>query len=254
VGQQTNSRREQIASLMTMIGILLAAFQMLVNAFDLASKSFAPFLNALPALIVIILVMGALAAVNVLRLSSSAQRRRRAGVLLAIMSLAALGWSGWQVYERVREPSAPILLVADFKRCDTCKERIIGAQIYECLKLELSRLKLTNIELHRTFDAYSSSDIARARGKRGHDRRAPSVHAKEANSKIAVPRVVVGHGEVTAGQGRRLRKTRSGNTGAWRRPHRAQVDGEHALFHPLRGRNGRPCGDPPPCRRRGRRE
>ncbi len=164
LNQQVNNRREQIASLMAMIGILLAAFQTLTTAFDVVSKSFAPLLAALPVLIVVALVLGALAAVNALRSSPSAQRRRRAGLLLAVLTLAALGWSGWQVYERVREPSVPILLVADFKRCDTCKERIIGAQIYERLKLELGRLKLANIELQRTFDAYSSSDIARARG------------------------------------------------------------------------------------------
>ncbi len=158
------TRRELATSLMAILGVILATLQFLANSLDLVSKTLVPLFNALPVLIVLLLALGAVGALSLMRRSSSAPHRQRAALVLGIAALGAVGWGGWLVYDKLRPPAGPIVMVADFQACKTCKEIEFGKRIYQRVKLETDRLKLPNLEVRHVLETYPDSATARGRG------------------------------------------------------------------------------------------
>lgn len=160
----TQNRREMIASVIAMIGVLLAALQLLAGTFDLISRLLGPLGNVLPILLLLVLALGAVGAWSVLRHASVAAHRRRATLLLLLMLLGTVGWGGWLAYDKLRPPSGTIVIVASFEPCKTCPERDYGNLIQTRVQQEVNRLKLPNIEIRRVRETFPDSAAARARG------------------------------------------------------------------------------------------
>ncbi|MEP7199560.1 MAG: tetratricopeptide repeat protein, partial [Chloroflexota bacterium] len=164
MNQDTEDRRELLASVMAVVGLLLAALQLLAGTLDLISRTFAPIIQLSPLLIIALLALGGVATWNIVRLTASPRRRRRALLVLGIVAVGALAWGGWLVYDKTRPPAGPIVVIADFQRCKTCDETEYGQRIYRYVKLETDRLKLPNLEVRYVLESYADAATARARG------------------------------------------------------------------------------------------
>ncbi|MBI5877049.1 MAG: tetratricopeptide repeat protein [Chloroflexi bacterium] len=158
------NRRTIAASLMAILGVFLAALQFIASAFDLVSRTFAPLFQLLPLAIITALALGGLATFNLRRRSTTPRRRRQSALLLGLVVTGALGWGGWQLYDRTRPPAGPIVVVADFAPCKGCAEIDFGKRIFERVKTETDRLKLPNLEVRHVLETYTDINTARARG------------------------------------------------------------------------------------------
>ena len=82
VATKADDRRTALASLMAILGIFLAVLQFLSSAFDFFTRTYAPLLKALPVLIIVALVIGAIAAIALAQRTASPHHRRYALLVL----------------------------------------------------------------------------------------------------------------------------------------------------------------------------
>jgi serine/threonine-protein kinase len=163
VSTHADDRRTALASLMAILGIFLAVLQFVSNAFDLVTRTVAPLFRVLPIVIVAALALGALAAIGLMRHSTTPRHRRIAAQLLVVIVLGAAGWGSWQAYDRTRPPAGPIVVIADFEPCTNCQAIEFGQRIYARVKVETDRLHLSNLEVRHVLETYPDAETARAR-------------------------------------------------------------------------------------------
>ncbi|MBI5653155.1 MAG: tetratricopeptide repeat protein [Chloroflexi bacterium] len=155
-------RRRLLASVLGILGILIAALQLLAGFFDLLTRPLAPLLAIAPYLVIVLFIASGALAIYVIARSSVRANRLRASIMLSAIVIVGAGWGAWTVYDRLTPPSSFIVLIADF-------EKLGGAQldvarlIEQELKNELRGLG-SQVTIQRARQLVTDEETARARG------------------------------------------------------------------------------------------
>jgi len=166
----SQNRRALIASVLSVVGILLAVFQLLITVSSLAKASLAPLLAPLaavlpylPFVIAALLVCGGLLALfTALRPGPGLHRRKGTLIFGAATLLIGLAWGGWTLYDRLRPPPGVIITVADFVQSGTRKVDF-GHHIYEALRREMGDAG-EEVTLQRANRSFADEAAARQYG------------------------------------------------------------------------------------------
>ena len=155
-------RRGQVATILGVIGIVLAAFQFLNTVFSMVTVNVAPLVAVLPYLIAALLVCGGVLALLTALRPGPPLRRRRATAVFAATAIVGVAWGGWTLYDRIRPPPGVVVAVADFQRQGT---RVVefGQHIYDALRPQVADTG-GDIILERTFQTYADQASAQRRG------------------------------------------------------------------------------------------
>jgi tetratricopeptide (TPR) repeat protein len=168
VHQAARDRRSQVAAILGIVGIALAAFQFLAGALDLVnllfSQSMARVIGYLPYVIVVMLVGGGGLLLYLALSGRTTMSRRRAGGLFAVTLAVGLAWGGWTIYNQERPPDSILIAVGDFDR-EGSVQIDFGHHIYEQLKSEIGDTG-GKVTLERTHEVYADAASARAAGAR----------------------------------------------------------------------------------------
>ncbi len=157
--------RGQLAAAMGAFGILLAALQLLIGAYDLISRPAALLSRALPYIAAVLLIGGAILAARVALRSTSRQRRLRASALLAALLVIGLGWASYTAYQWLRPPASFLVLIADFDGSNATRKGDFAQRIGAELVNQLSTVgDLVTVE--RTLETYPDAAAAQAAGRR----------------------------------------------------------------------------------------
>lgn len=158
-------RRGLVATILGVVGIMLAALQFLVSALDLVTRQTLPLFNALPYVVVAFLVGGAALSVYILLRSPSTVYRRRAAGALALIVVGGLAWGGWTLYERARPATGFIIAIADFDGAKANRQVDFARRLYDQLRADFQDLgSQVPITVERTLEVYGDSETARVRG------------------------------------------------------------------------------------------
>jgi serine/threonine-protein kinase len=148
-------RLRQAIGIISFISVTLAAIDFVFRTLDRASQQFNRLTGVLPYLIVPLLV-GAfgLAMIGAVRARTRATRGLAIGAAVAL-GVAGGAWGGWRVFQANQPPIGPVVLVAEFKGCTGCPDRIFDDDIYNELLKQSAALNFP-IEVRRVREIDSA--------------------------------------------------------------------------------------------------
>ncbi|MBI5031002.1 MAG: tetratricopeptide repeat protein [Chloroflexi bacterium] len=159
---EMQDRRSLIATILGILGILLAALQLLSSFFDLMQRPIGPLFTALPYIIVALFIGSAVLSIYVIVRSPSATNRKRAFGALAMIAVVGIAWGAWIFFNRVRPVDRFVVLVADFDKRGTLQADVAYAITRDITQNLGDANKLVTLE--RANEVIKDSTTARARG------------------------------------------------------------------------------------------
>ncbi len=158
-------RRGRLATVLAIVGILMAVFQFMVQFYDLVTRPLAPLLGALPYIVAGLLVAGVgFGVYAAVRAKSPRHRLFALGSTLLVL-MVALTWGGWLAYDALRPPAGYRILVSEFDGSKARDYIDFGQRIAENLRSQLANVGQP-IEVRRTTAVYADPDTARREGER----------------------------------------------------------------------------------------
>lgn len=156
-------RRSYIATILGVIGILIAALQFIVSFFDLITRPIVPLINAMPYLIVALFIASSALSIYLLARSRNRTIRLRAATVLALIVIGGGAWSAWTLYNRLTPPTTFVIAIGDFAKSEGTSSIDFGQRIYRRMSDELKNGN-GGIEVQRASETYSNAAEARTRG------------------------------------------------------------------------------------------
>lgn len=161
--RKPQDRRSYLATLLGIIGILIAGLQFVVGFFDLVTRPLAPLMSALPYVILALFVIsGAISIYLTARPRDRVIRQRAALMLLAVIVVGG-AWGAWTLYDRLTPPGTFVIAIADFDGGSARSSIDFAQRIYRRMSDEAKNAG-SAFEIQRTAEMYKSPDEARARG------------------------------------------------------------------------------------------
>jgi tetratricopeptide (TPR) repeat protein len=162
VREAPRDRRALLATILGILGILLAALQFTAGAVDFVRHGVGSAVVVLPYLAVTLLcAAAALALYWGLRANTLVRRRQGLG-LFALCLVAGIAWGGAVLYERWRPPNGIIIAIGDFES-RASRQVDFARRIYDQIKSEIN-VPADQVTLQRTFQSYPDQAAARAQG------------------------------------------------------------------------------------------
>ena len=140
----------QVVALMGLLGVLLTALQFVLASINTLSDAMRLVARYASYFAIGALIIGALVAVRVAMVSP--KLRRRALAMLGGLVLIGGAWTAWRSYQNNLPAKGPIVLVAEFKGCNGCPDRIFDDDIYNELLKQADALSLP-IEVRRVRES-----------------------------------------------------------------------------------------------------
>lgn len=159
---QTRDRRSLIATILGIIGILLAALQLLTSFFDLLQRPIVPLIAGLPYIIAAMFIGGAALSMYVIARSPSMANRKRAMSVMAFIAVAGIAWGAWTIFNRVKPVSSFVVLIADFEKRGG-QQADIAFAISRNIAQNIGDLG-NAVTIERANEVIKDSATARARG------------------------------------------------------------------------------------------
>ena len=140
----------KVVALMGMLGVFLTALQFILASMNTLSDATRLVVRYASYFAVAALVIGGLVAARVARVSP--KFRRRALAMLGGLVLMGGAWAAWRGYQNNVPAKGPIVLVAEFKGCNGCPDRIFDDDIYNELLKQADALSIP-IEVRRVRES-----------------------------------------------------------------------------------------------------
>jgi tetratricopeptide (TPR) repeat protein len=140
----------QVVALMGLLGVLLTALQFILASINTLSDTVRLVARYSTYFAVAALIIGGLVAARAAMVSP--RLRKRALALLAGFVLMGGAWAAWRGYQNSLPAKGPIVLVAEFKGCNGCPDRIFDDDIYNELLKQADALSIP-IEVRRVREA-----------------------------------------------------------------------------------------------------
>ena len=140
----------QVVALMGLLGVLLTALQFILSSINALSDTMRLVARYASYFAIGALIIGAIVAVRVAMVS--ARHRRSALAMLGGLVLMGGAWAAWRGYQNNIPAKGPIVLVAEFKGCNGCPDRIFDDDIYNELLKQADALSVP-IEVRRVRES-----------------------------------------------------------------------------------------------------
>lgn len=155
-----------LANILSIVAAVFAVLQRILTAYEFASKPLNILATLFPYVVILVFILGMGVTIYTIRRPGSPRQRRLAISALTVLSLAGIGWGGWQLYEASQPPKGILVMIADFDGSAATRSVAYDRQIYERVNTELAGLGLDDeVELRRVFETYPDSESARAAGE-----------------------------------------------------------------------------------------
>ena len=158
-------RRGRWATLLAMVGILVAVFQFIINFFDLLARPIAPLMKALPYVLAALFLTGAGLAIVAARRAHTRRQRLQSLLVATLICVVGASWAGWLAYDYLRPPAGFLIAVGEFDGTSAGQRIDFARRIAEHLKTQLADAG-EPVEIKRTLEAYADAETARAQGQR----------------------------------------------------------------------------------------
>ncbi|MBI5302168.1 MAG: tetratricopeptide repeat protein [Chloroflexi bacterium] len=160
--RQPQDRRSYLATILGIIGILIASLQFIVGFFDLITRPLVPLMSALPYVIIALFVASGALSIFLVARPRDRVIRQRAAMMLGAIILAGGAWGAWTMYDRLTPSGTFVIAIADFDGSQARSTIDFAQRIYRRMSDEAKNAGGA-FEIQRTAEMYKSPDEARAR-------------------------------------------------------------------------------------------
>ncbi len=145
-------RMRQAIAVISLISVTLAAIDFIFRTLDRASQQFARLTSVLPYLVVPLFIGAFVLAIYGAMRANTRANRRLAVVAAAVLGVAGAAWGGWRAYQAGLPLKGPVVLVAEFKGCTGCPDRIFDDDIFNELLKQSTALNFP-VEVRRVRES-----------------------------------------------------------------------------------------------------